>query len=409
MSFSAPKVYTMPGFRTNVKNLQAITKGIKSASFKAKAQEIVNLYVDKKIRNIRTAENALFRLSQPRYQRSGQAEVAYQKVVNQYRGAEPMTGRLRRETLRKDIKTYSATMILFKKVENWKKEAKKEPDPTLLVNVTPELKQEVKTRKFRDLRQFYIGTFDIRLDGVDLEWLQSVHETLIRKDRKVGVDKDGNDIFDPDFPKMVKLMIDKNVIFKDLMESTGNSYLEAVYLMNITDSETKGRAFEPRKRKNRDTAKVGAYYLYNYVAMDLTKDTFKEAIQNNNYTKDECFLNTIYDFYRDNLLNPDKKRNVITREIILETIGKTEENVKEGLSIDDVLPFFEKHRLQLRIFDKFYQVDPDNTGQVRGFGLGLYYARQFVQNHFHRRRGQILRGMHPVEGRPVGRAMGLAD
>ena len=96
--------------------------------------------------------------------------------------------------------------------------------------------------------------------------------------------------------------------------------------------------------------------------MDLTKDTFKEAIQNNNYTKDECFLNTIYDFYRDNLLNPDKKRNVITREIILETIGKTEDNVKEGLSIDDVLPFFEKHRLQLRIFDKFcheiFKYDP---------------------------------------------------
>jgi hypothetical protein len=138
------------------------------------------------------------------------------------------------------------------------------------------------------------------------------------------------------------------------MESTGKTYLAAVYLMNITDSETKGRAFEPRKRKNRDTTKVGAYYLYNYVAMDLSKDTFKEAIKNHNYTKDECFLNTIYDFYRDNLLSPDKKRNVITREIILDTIGKTEENVKEGLSIDDVLPFFEKHRLQLRIFDKFY-------------------------------------------------------
>ena len=131
MSFSAPKVYNMPGFKTNVKNLQAITKGIKSASFKAKAQEIVNLYIDKKIRNIRTAENALFRLSQPRYQRSGQAEVAYQKAVNKYKEAEPMTGRLRRETLRKKVKTYSATMILFKKVEDWDKD--KEPDPTLLV------------------------------------------------------------------------------------------------------------------------------------------------------------------------------------------------------------------------------------------------------------------------------------
>jgi len=34
-----------------------------------------------------------------------------------------------------------------------------------------------------------------------------------------------------------------------------------------------------------------------------------------------------------------------------------------------------------KVFEKFYQVDPDHTGQVRGFGLGLYYARQFVASH----------------------------
>jgi hypothetical protein len=34
-----------------------------------------------------------------------------------------------------------------------------------------------------------------------------------------------------------------------------------------------------------------------------------------------------------------------------------------------------------KIFEKFYQVDPHNSGQVRGFGLGLYYARQFVRSH----------------------------
>lgn len=34
-----------------------------------------------------------------------------------------------------------------------------------------------------------------------------------------------------------------------------------------------------------------------------------------------------------------------------------------------------------KIFEKFYQVDPHHSGQVRGFGLGLYYTRQFVQNH----------------------------
>jgi len=34
-----------------------------------------------------------------------------------------------------------------------------------------------------------------------------------------------------------------------------------------------------------------------------------------------------------------------------------------------------------KIFEKFYQIDPHNTGQVRGFGLGLYYAREFVRMH----------------------------
>ena len=34
-----------------------------------------------------------------------------------------------------------------------------------------------------------------------------------------------------------------------------------------------------------------------------------------------------------------------------------------------------------KIFEKFYQVDPHNTGQIRGFGLGLFYARQFVMDH----------------------------
>ncbi len=34
-----------------------------------------------------------------------------------------------------------------------------------------------------------------------------------------------------------------------------------------------------------------------------------------------------------------------------------------------------------KVFEKFYQIDPDNTGQTRGFGLGLFYARDFIRQH----------------------------
>ena len=34
-----------------------------------------------------------------------------------------------------------------------------------------------------------------------------------------------------------------------------------------------------------------------------------------------------------------------------------------------------------KVFEKFHQIDPDHTGQVRGFGLGLFYARDFIRQH----------------------------
>lgn len=34
-----------------------------------------------------------------------------------------------------------------------------------------------------------------------------------------------------------------------------------------------------------------------------------------------------------------------------------------------------------KVFEKFYQIDPNNTGQIQGFGLGLFYAREFVRQH----------------------------
>lgn len=34
-----------------------------------------------------------------------------------------------------------------------------------------------------------------------------------------------------------------------------------------------------------------------------------------------------------------------------------------------------------RVFEKFFQIDPTQAGQVRGFGLGLFYARQFILDH----------------------------
>ncbi len=60
---------------------------------------------------------------------------------------------------------------------------------------------------------------------------------------------------------------------------------------------------------------------------------------------------------------------------------------------------------QPKIFEKFYQVDSANTGQIRGFGLGLYYAREFVKLHG----GTITVDSQPGQGSLVTITLPLAD
>jgi hypothetical protein len=52
-------------------------------------------------------------------------------------------------------------------------------------------------------------------------------------------------------------------------------------------------------------------------------------------------------------------------------VAITVEDTGQGMSPGD-LP---------KVFEKFYQVDQNQSGQTRGFGLGLFYAREFVKLH----------------------------
>ena len=76
-------------------------------------------------------------------------------------------------------------------------------------------------------------------------------------------------------------------------------------------------------------------------------------MENKRYVQNECWLNSIYDFYHDSLLRTDKKKDMVTRETILQVLDRTEDNIKQGLTIDDILPFFVEYNLRLRVFNVF--------------------------------------------------------
>ena len=110
----------------------------------------------------------------------------------------------------------------------------------------------------------------------------------------------------------------ENVIFANLMDSLGGSYLAAVYLTKVAPSHSQiNTARQPKKAKKKDTDKIFAYYCFTTTELDLEASTFKEAISNQNYAKDECFISSVYDFYRDNLLRADEVVHSIYCECVV--------------------------------------------------------------------------------------------
>ena len=81
-----------------------------------------------------------------------------------------------------------------------------------------------------------------------------------------------------------------------------------------------------------------------------------------NRRANECWLNALTDYYGDTVLGSNR-REVLSREKLLELIGKTEENVKDGCSLPDVIPFFHQLRIPIRLynhlFNYIYKYDPE--------------------------------------------------
>ena len=160
---------------------------------------------------------------------------------------------------------------------------------------------------------------------------------------------------DDDFNDILKILAEDEDMNRYIVQ-TKEGYVVGVLILNYKIEDKPVEVYDPATTRLRNATKQSINYKYIHTELDLTKDTFQEAIKNNNYVKDECWINTLYDIYKDTLLSPNKQRYRITRDVILSTINKTEENIKDGLTIEEVLPFFVKYKLRLRVFDMMYKL-----------------------------------------------------
>ena len=108
--------------------------------------------------------------------------------------------------------------------------------------------------------------------------------------------------------------------FKDIA-AVRYGYLAALYVGRIDyPDEAEAEQYIPRENLSKDTTTSSCYSQYINTELDLTADTLHAALVNKAYTENECWINTLYDNYKDTLLSL-KKRKVITRESILQILN----------------------------------------------------------------------------------------
>ena len=100
-----------------------------------------------------------------------------------------------------------------------------------------------------------------------------------------------------------------------------------------------GQPSNQRQANLRRSENISMYNTYMYTELDTSKETFMEAVQKGNYVENQCWLNTLTDYYKDTLVN-NKKKEPMLRGMILKLINKTEQEFTEsGASIADMIPY----------------------------------------------------------------------
>ena len=96
-----------------------------------------------------------------------------------------------------------------------------------------------------------------------------------------------------------------------------------------------------------------------------------------------------------------ERQEPLTRKELLHAIGKTEETIKKGLSIDEMIPIFVKYRLSLRVYDYktnlIFKYDPHIRNKHQKVMYVLQHdAHIYTMNHNLKQLAQRLEQEHKI-------------
>ena len=309
-----------------------------------KINTLIDLYEDRKISQFDTANNLIEAISTSDEKERKKGLKKYEKAIEKYENIAPIAQRMRgtveqanqgriqatrkrlQKTLAKDGKAFEVKYMLF----------------------STENRTGSKIRPKRHNGKSYYTVFTNPPDRS--AYVKAIPEYINEK-VKVMIDR-----FDEasEFRKMITTLSTDST-FKQMAEGSELiNYVDAIRVEKVEFLDENTLDFDVFNENLTKSENVSIFHRYIETEVDVEKLTLKEAIQKEHYRENECWINSLMDFYGDTLMR--QKRGSLaknmTRENILKTLQMTEEEfITEGASIRQMTRVFEKYQLSVRLYD----------------------------------------------------------
>ena len=324
-----------------------------------KINNIISLYEDRKITQLTTAENLIKGIATNNEKQKAKGLKQYDKAVEKYEDKEPITERMR------------ATAEKAREGKTIKK---------VKVRLTGKTKASLASRLVRIARERGIGN---KRKSYSVEYMLYSTEVIgeIKRGKKInglayypmfskGQSRIANLKVDAFIETLVKRTITKqfekplfrkvmmflktDLQLRDMMPDMID-YIDAIQILKVIEVDDDGKDYDIEDEGLKDTTNISIYNFYHQTVIDAEKETVKEALQNDNYRDNECWINHLLETYEGTELTREKRGSLaktLSRKKILELLNTTEEDMHEyGISINNMKKVFWFFNIPVKLYD----------------------------------------------------------
>ena len=381
---------TTKNIRKNINFLRALRDrhtGRVPTSIQQKINNVVDLYEDRKITQLTTAENLINGIATNNQKQRTKGLKQYETAIEKYQEQQPITERMKataekarqgkvvkrvRNTIRRTSQASVASRLTRAVSNNRGFGERKSYAITYMLFTNQESEKSIRPA-FRVNGIPYFPIFAGRPPILANIKVTPFIETLVRR-RITKPDEH------PLFKKVMMFLKREldSVVDPDLL-----NYVDAIVIYTAEQVESTEN-FDVEEEDLRETKNVAIYNYYYDTWIDPEAETVREAIENKTYNENECWINALLETYKDTELTRQKRGSLaktLSRKKILELLDRTEENIHKGASIKAMKSVFEYFGIPVKLYDTWlntiFRYIPRNY--TKGHSKKIFMA--FIKNN----------------------------